>query len=407
MLSQIALTSSAVRVAWTVWGIFLLAACAVVVHQTDRRPANDAYARGAARWAAGENLYVERGNGFIYLPQSALLYFPFSILPKPAEHALWRVVTIGLFGIGVFRLCRVAAPEASIHFFPLVSAMVLPKTWTCALNGQATPAMAGLSMLALAQIHEQKWWPAAAFLVAALAFKPLALVLLLLLAVLYRPLVLPLGAALLVFVGLPFLAGNPEYVCDQYVGTVAMFKEAAARGLSPEWPQLFSLANLAGISASEEWQTALRIAAALGTLAVCALIRRPDRIRSLSSDLSDQLPGLISIYGMATCYLLLFNPRTENNSYLLLSPAVGIASLHSYFIQRRVWRGALQALAAAALIAGHEICQWTTPRAGFVWVCPLVCLVFAADLIREAVDRSGWRSRTLPGFGATSDAMTS
>src|SRR5215472_17301359 len=104
MLPKIVLAPRALRAAWIAWGLFLLAACGVVIRETDRRPANDAYARGAVRWAGAENLYVEGGGGFIYLPQSALVYLPFTLSPRWAEHALWRVFTIGLFAIGIWRL---------------------------------------------------------------------------------------------------------------------------------------------------------------------------------------------------------------------------------------------------------------------------------------------------------------
>src|SRR5579872_3488067 len=211
MLPQIVLAPRVVAAAWIAWGLFLVAACVALVRQPDRRPANDAYARGAARWRGEQNLYVEAGGGFIYLPQSALLYLPFSLVPRPAEHVLWRVTTIGLFGLGVYRLCRLAEPNAGVSFFPLVSLLVLPKTWTCAMNGQAAPAMAGLSMLALAEIYRQNWWRAAALLVLALAFKPLSLVLVLVLAVLFRPLLLPLASALAAFAAAPFLAASPTY----------------------------------------------------------------------------------------------------------------------------------------------------------------------------------------------------
>jgi hypothetical protein len=387
MLPKIVLAPRAFRAAWIAWGLFLLAACVVVIRETDRRPANDAYARGAVRWAAAENLYVEGGGGFIYLPQSALVYLPFALLPRWLEHSLWRVLTIGLFGVGVWRLCRLAGQHAGISIFPIVSLLVIPKTWTCALNGQAAPAMAGLSMIALGELEGRKLWPAAALLALALAVKPLALVLVLLLAALYRPLWVPLAATLTALAAAPFLAASPAYVLDQYRGAISMLHAAAERGLEPAWPQLFSLASLAGIHASEEWQTALRVAAAIGTLAACWWLVRcgKSEIRNSKSEIQKQLHPLVLVYALATCYLLLFNPRTENNSYVLLSPVIGVMAAHSYFVARQEIKAALLTAAAIALIAGHEVCQIVTPGAGFVWVGPLTTLLFACGLLRESL----------------------
>ena len=406
MLPKIVLGPHALRAAWIAWGLFLVAACVVVVSEANRRPANDAYARGAVRWAAGESLYVEGGGGFIYLPQSALVYLPFALLPKWAEHSLWRVLTIGLFAVGVWRLCRLAGQTVS--FFPIVSLVVLPKTWTCALNGQAAPAMAGLSMIALEEIHGRKWWLAALLLALALAVKPLALVLVLVLAVLYRPLWVPFAATLTALAAAPFLAASPAYVLDQYRGAIGMFYAAAQRGLAPAWPQLFSLARLAGIDASEEWQTAVRVAAAIGTLAVCwwvahrgmsatseldptppnpPLLRggvcpeSKSEILNPEFEIPNPLSPLVIIYSLATCYLLLFNPRTENNSYVLLSPVIGVMAAHSYFVERRGIKAALLTAAAIALIAGHEVCQVISPGLGFVWVGPLTALLYACGLL--------------------------
>src|SRR5437762_6812287 len=108
MSSPITSDSRAIRVTWIVWGVMLLLGCAVVVCHPDCQQANDSYARGARRWLAGEDLYDQGGSGFIYLPQSALLYSPFALLPKSIEHILWRFVTIGLFAAGTCRLCHLA-----------------------------------------------------------------------------------------------------------------------------------------------------------------------------------------------------------------------------------------------------------------------------------------------------------
>src|SRR5260370_42053036 len=91
MLSQELLTPRATRFTWMAWGIFFLAACLVLAVPKDRRQASAAYARGAARWRNALDLYDEGGKGVIYLPPSAVLYVPFSLLPKYPQDVLWRV----------------------------------------------------------------------------------------------------------------------------------------------------------------------------------------------------------------------------------------------------------------------------------------------------------------------------
>jgi alpha-1,2-mannosyltransferase len=175
-----------------------------------------------------------------------------------------------------------------------------------------------------------------------------------------------------------------------------MFGKAAQMGQTTEWPHLFSLASLAGIEIDGTWRTALRLAAALGTLALCW------RVKSEIRNPKSQIPSLLTIYALATVYLLLFNPRTENNSYLLLSPVMALLCVRAYFVEGRTVRAALLLAGAIALFAGHEICQLLTPRSGFVWISPLVCVVVSIDLVGTAMlpprELPPKRSSAVPGL---------
>jgi hypothetical protein len=220
-----------------------------------------------------------------------------------------------------------------------------------------------------------------------LAFKPLAIVFILLAGAIYRPLAVRLVLGLAGFFAGPYLLHESGYVSDQYLASIDMFEKAAQLGLGIEWAQLFSLGSLAGIHLPPTWQTALRLAAALATLALCRQATKSE-FQNLNSEIQNPKSqiaacGLIQIYALATVYLLLFNPRTENNSYLMLSPVIGILCARAQFIERHTAKAAWLCSAAVALVAGHEICGVLTPQAGFVWICPFVCLLFAVALVRD------------------------
>jgi alpha-1,2-mannosyltransferase len=391
MLSHELLTKRATRLTWIAWGVFFLAACLVLAIPKDRRQASAAYARGAERWRNALDLYDEGGKGFIYLPPSAVLYVPFSLLPRYPQDVLWRLVTIGLFAAGVYQFCRMAGEERGSEYFPLVSLLVLPKTWTCAVNGQATPALAGLSMLALAAIHRQKWGRAALFLAAALAFKPLAIVLILLVAALYPPMRSRLSLGIAVFFAVPYLTQSPDYVTEQYRASVDMLRDAAEIGREVRWAHLFSLGKLLGIELAPTWETVVRVLAALATLAVCwRVCRSKSEIPASKSEIPNPNPEispwpLIYLYALATSYLLLFNPRTENNSYLMLSPAIAVFCVRAWSVEHRAAKAGWLCAAAVVIFAGHDFCAVVTPQSEVVWVCPLVGLAFAAGLIREVM----------------------
>ena len=402
--------SKAKSMTWIVWAIFLTAVCIVLFWKETGKPVNRAYACGAERWLAHEDLY-DGGSGFIYLPQSAILYAPFHLLPYAAEQILWRFVTVGLFALGVFRLSQLVGDQGAIGFFPLVSLLVLPKTWTAAYSGQATLAMVGLLMMAVVEIQDKKWNRSAVLLVAALAFKPLAIVWILLAGAIYRPMLgrLALGLALLFLA--PYVVRDAAYVNGQYVAALAMFEDAMKMGLEPHWAQIFSLLSLVGFRISEQWQTMTRIALALAALALC---RRASRLGcdtkigavslqlqtrnsttcSIEQKAAGPAPALLVIQALATTYLLLFNPRTENNSYVMLSPVLAVFCVRAYFFERRTIRAGLLCAGVVALVAGHEVCGFLTPVAGFIWICPLVALLFGLDCVLAVI-----RGATLPALG--------
>lgn len=398
------------RLLWArlLWTGFILTAGVVIVFDTGRSPVNTSYRAGAERWLQGEDLYDGGGTGFIYLPQSAILHVPFALLPRPAREIAWRLVTIGLFAAGVFHLSRAAlamtrgrmrtgegqagpalADSLAGSFCLLVTLLVLPKTWTVALNGQATPAMAGLMLLAVVDQSEGRWGRAAACLMLALAFKPLAIVLLLLAAALYAPLRPRLALAGGLFLAAPYLVGSPQYVTAQYAGFLDSLGDSARLGLTSEWPQLFALLQWAGWQISPPWQTALRLLAAVLTLlAACRAVRK-----------FEPHEQAVLIYSLAGCYLLLFNPRTENNGYTLLMPGVAAFAARAILIERNRVHSAILVTLLILMTAGHEISRALTPAAPFVWPCPLACLGFLVFLTVQ-ICRADVSSRAVPIEGS-------
>ena len=74
---------------------------------------------------------------------------------------------------------------------------------------------------------------------------------------------------------------------------------------------------------------------------------------------------------------MLFNPRTENNTYSMLGPAVGVFLARSVLVDRRILRTALLALVAIGVLGTYEIGRLITSPAQSMWLAPLMCIVFA------------------------------
>jgi hypothetical protein len=170
------------RSAWTAWAALFVATAAIIASGSARSVV-PAYRLGAENWLAGRSLYDGLGvGGFVYLPQSAVLFIPFSLFSSVAGEVLWRLANIGVFAAGLLRFGRLGGERTGDLLFPLMSAVAVPLVWDCARNGQATLAMAGLMLLAVADMARASWWRAALWLALAAAVKPLVVVLILLAA---------------------------------------------------------------------------------------------------------------------------------------------------------------------------------------------------------------------------------
>jgi len=102
---------------------------------------------------------------------------------------------------------------------------------------------------------------------------------------------------------------------------------------------------------------------------------------------------LIEIYALATSYLLLFNPRTENNSYLMLSPVIAVFCARAWVVEHRAAKACWLCAAAVAIFGGHDFCNLVTPQSEVVWVCPLVSLAFVGVVIHDVMTQESLTQR--------------
>ena len=95
---------------------------------------------------------------------------------------------------------------------------------------------------------------------------------------------------------------------------------------------------------------------------------------------------------LAAFYILLFNPRTENNTYVLIVPIIGGIIASSFLVGRWLLSGILFAICLLVINANHEISRWITPD-NSTWLNPLVAVfmvVWVLALIPKR--RSPWNN---------------
>ena len=363
----------AVRWAWGFWAVFFVLIATLSLD--GRKSVTPNYEDAARHWMAGEPLYTMDGMGFIYLPQAAIIHIPFVLVPAKATAVLWRAFTVGLFAAGVWRLSRLARREFGRELFPAISLVAVPLAWSSARNGQSTLAIAGLTMLAAHDLASSHWNRATFWLLAGLALKPLIAAPLLLAAVLYPGMAVRLVVGLAAFLVAPFLTQSAAYVWSQYQLVPRMLSIATVQGQGIYWAEPFSVLMILGVDVPHEVRTVVRLIAAVLTLALCWRAAR---------NFSPQRTAIL-LYTLSAAYIMLFNPRTENNTYSFIGPAVGLQFAHAWLVLRDRRRVALLAAMAVGIVGSFELGRLVTSREQAVWLAPTLCATFVLYVIWQMV----------------------
>ncbi|MFO1059464.1 MAG: glycosyltransferase family 87 protein [Dongiaceae bacterium] len=345
-----------------VWGLFILAVTLITLRDPDGRTVLFAYRQAAAAWLHGEPMYRPSIHGFLYLPSFAPLFAPFQLLGSPAGDLLWRWAGFALLTLALARLARLAAGEDWRGVLAATLVLGLPAAGIALQNGQATVPMFALMVLGVVELAGGRCWRAAACLGLAVALKPLALVLVLLVFALHPAARLPLLAAAAGVLLLPFLNPDPAYVMGQYGAALEKLRIAEDPGPG-HWATFDMLLWHLGLALPDRVMTGLRIAAAIGTLALAALAGR-------------RLPAPLAavlLLTLAVCYLLLFNPRTEESGYLMLAYPLALLAARARLVDGR--RGLAAALALIGLGLGMQAYSGALFHATQDWLKPALCLL--------------------------------
>lgn len=366
----------AVRTAWCSWVGVILVVSLLVLAGNGHTVAHH-YRHAANHWCAGDNVYTDTGHGFLYLPSAAVLFVPFAAIPESLGEILWRMATIGTFTVGLWRIATLTGRTTGIEMFPLMTLFALPPALSDARNGQATLIMTGLMMLATVDLVDRRWWRAALWLSLGLALKPLALVMILLVAAIERPMTWRLAVGVALTLLIPFLAQRPLYVTDQYAKCVGMLCTASNLGLANYWSQPFSALALAGFEIPERTQTLIRAGAAFLALGLCWHARRQH----------DQPRAMLELFAISVIYILLFNPRTENNTYEMLGPVLGISAVSALLVERRHGATALLGAMMLAIFCGEEVCRLVWPSISATWLKSLVGIGYLIYFLAKFFER--------------------
>jgi hypothetical protein len=205
----------------------------------------------------------------------------------------------------------------------------------------------------------------------AVAMKPLAVVLALLLVAIYPRLFWRMAIALAVFFLLPFLFQHTDYVLRQYADVPAMLQIRSHQRY--EWQHLFGLLEKLGWVATNVEQTIVTGTSAVFVLFLCWRVRQR----------APAIGAALTMYGLATCYILLLGTATERNTFAMITPVIGLVAAMGWHSRDRYLLGLMSAIAWIMLLS-HTL-QRAYPHTALAVAKPFACLVLFVWLASMAI----------------------
>ncbi|PWC91510.1 hypothetical protein TSH100_01185 [Azospirillum sp. TSH100] len=336
------------------------------------------YRQAAEAWATASPLYAPGLHGFLYFPTGTLVYGPFALLPQPFDSHAWRLFLSAALVLAVRRYARTLAPAAGVAAAGMVLALAVPAAVIDLLRGQMTLLMAAILLVAAADAADGHHRRAGFWLALAVFVKPLALVPAVLIIVALPGAGLSFAAGLLIGVTVGMLHPHPDYAMAQWVAMIDKLRVAASPD-SGTWFDIGALLKRLRLIEPTESLFGLRLAAALSTLFLALLAARkfPTRIAA------------VCCLHLGCCYLLLWNPRVEEGSYVMLALLLGGQAA----IAARTPGHGRQALIAICLclaLGTHMYGDWLY-RPTAAWIKQVVALIHMATLAWNILASKNYR----------------
>jgi hypothetical protein len=352
------------------WVLFALIVGIIVAIQPDKRTVTPEYRQASEKWWAGkESPYNMSQVGYLYLPQEAILYTPFQVLPKRVGEPLWRWTGQALLAVGLWRVAGLIGLGQQARLFLGATLLVIPAALPSARNGQVNLPLAGLMLLSVSSLATRRWNMVTLWLLLAVMLKPIALAPALLTAACYAPLRLRLAGGLLLCLGAAYLHPDAAYVTGEYRYFWAKLV-LAGQPANQDFSDFFGMLWHWGIHPTPMVISGLRALVAVMVLLLSLRVMRHFR----------EQPALqaFGVMLLAAIYLMLFNPRTEENSYVMLAGFIALLATRDVLTgaTRSAVLLCLFCLALAVEVFGYPIFPLTK-----IWFKPFITTLFFVVLV--------------------------
>lgn len=303
------------------------------------------YWETAEQWMAGEDIYGQGAYGFLYLPATTVLLVPFRLLPAVVFEVVARVVLGMVLAHATWRLTRMVSDRKRGTYFIFLSVAAILFGWAAFRLGQFSGLMLAFMVYGTVDLNNRHWWRTTLWLSAAVAVKPLAIVYVLLVGVLYPQMSWRLLIGFIAVLILPFFAQSPGYVLESYgafFSKMSGISDSATE--ARHFRQIFRVTEKLGLELSSLTQWAIRLVAGAATLGLGYLaILKKNRVRAT-----------VTVLSLSVLYLLLFNPRTEGNTYVIFLP-VTLFAAWALWEDRRKGEGIIVLILMVLLCLSYEL----------------------------------------------------
>ena len=324
------------------------------------------YEGAGLRWVANQQLYDTRNiDGFQYFPSSAWIFSAFARLGRPGGGCTWRALSLALYVWGLWRSSkRISSVHPGACFVIATCASVAVVSRGLG-NGQANLLLAALSLHVATDLSRQSWWRVCASLALGLAVKPLFVVLVLSVWAVYGQLWWRLPLVLGGVFGAPWCWRDPAWLARQFRDSWTKIIECS----KPDrlFEDVRGLFATFGPTIPHDTYLWIRMIAAFGVLAVAWETR--SRIREPFAS--------FMVASVAMSYLMIFNPRTQSNSYVMTAPFVSLLGSR-YVVRRRYAEAIVLFFIGMTWNLGD---RWFTPFK--YWLKPSSCILFLGMMLRE------------------------
>lgn len=323
----------------------LVAIAVMIVIDPTNRAVTPVYITASAKFFTQDNFYTpDASAGFLYLPVFAELFFPLTLLGPVFCNLIWRTIIMLILSFALLRaIRRVNSGNGRFEILGFTLLFGIFGASGAVRNGQSTPLLLAATFLAFDAAYDRRFARAAIWATLAVVAKPLGIVVWLLIGA-TRPRSFPwllgfLAIALLA----PFAFANANYVYmiyEQFIATIMNISPELGR--SARWTDFMAIVRAFGLSLDVRIVHAIQIVAAIVTLiAALVLMRKKDYLRAAV------MPATL-----ACSYMLLFNPRAEINTYILMAIPYSLLAAYLLCVRRKPFSALALGAACVALGTG-------------------------------------------------------